>query len=137
MEDEAGHAVTGVDDALERHPHSQSCVIIALMIVQCTNRCYLIRTQVTGIAMINLNQPDSERNALCIVGAGIFFFLLGLFYLDNDSSTGIVDTQQISSLLDTTCYVVDVDQVQYGSLSNEDRAIADGLTEKCKVIRIH
>ena len=87
--------------------------------------------------MINLNQPDSERNALCIVGAGIFFFLLGLFYLDNDSSTGIVDTQQISSLLDTTCYVVDVDQVQYGSLSNEDRAIADGLTEKCKVIRIH
>ncbi|MGG6196479.1 hypothetical protein ACQV2B_20690 [Pantoea allii] len=87
--------------------------------------------------MINLNQPDSERNALCIVGAGIVFCLLGLFYLGNDSFTGTVDTQQISSLLETTCSVVDANQVQDSSLSNEDRAIADGLIEKCKAIRIH
>ena len=76
--------------------------------------------------MINLNQPDSERNALCIVGAGIFFCLLGLFYLDNDSFTGTIDTQQISSLLDTTCSVVDADQVQHGSLSDNEKAISIG-----------
>ncbi|MGC6657640.1 hypothetical protein [Pantoea sp. EEL5] len=87
--------------------------------------------------MINLNQPDSERTALCMVGTGIVLCLLSLFYLNNDSSTGTIDTQQISSLLKTTCSVVDAVPVQYGSLSNEDRAIADELTEKCKAIRIH
>ncbi|WP_210524046.1 hypothetical protein [Pantoea ananatis] len=87
--------------------------------------------------MINLKQPDSERTALCMVGAGIVVCLLSFFYLNNDYSTGTADTQQISSLLKTTCSVVDELSVQHGSLSNKDRAIADGLIEKCKAIRIH
>lgn len=87
--------------------------------------------------MINLNQPDSECTALCMVSAGIVVCLLSLFYLNNDSSKGTVDTQQISSLLKTTCSVVDADRLQYGSLSNEDRAAKNRLTEKCKPIRMH
>lgn len=87
--------------------------------------------------MINLNQPDSERNALCIVGAGIVFCLLGLFYIDNDSSSDTVETQQISSLLNTTCDVVDANMSQYASFTGEDKVIANSLSDKCKTIRIH